>query len=77
MSQWTKRSVEILFGSKCSVDVPLVDVLSMHPGAGTVPTWTWSGVCTRLGVCRVHRTVHNNSPRNVKGDHVRKISGPL
>jgi hypothetical protein len=31
MSQWTKRPVDILFGSKCSVDVPLVDTPSRHP----------------------------------------------
>ncbi len=30
MSQWTKCLVDVSFGSKCSEDVPLVDVLSMH-----------------------------------------------
>jgi hypothetical protein len=29
-SQWTKRPVDVLFGSKCSVDVALVGVLSRH-----------------------------------------------
>jgi hypothetical protein len=31
MSQWTKHPVDVLLGSKCSVDVPLIDVLSRHP----------------------------------------------
>ncbi len=30
MSQWTKHPVDVPFGSKCSVDVPLVDVPSRH-----------------------------------------------
>ncbi len=30
MSQWTKCPVDVPFGSKCKVEVPLVDVLSMH-----------------------------------------------
>ncbi len=30
MSQWTKYPVDVPFGSKCSVDVPLMDVLSVH-----------------------------------------------
>jgi hypothetical protein len=30
MSQWTKCLVNVSFKSKCSVNVPLVDVLSMH-----------------------------------------------
>jgi hypothetical protein len=30
MSQWTKQPVDVPLGSKCSVVVPLVDVLSMH-----------------------------------------------
>jgi hypothetical protein len=31
MLQWTKHLVDIPFGSKCSLDVPLVDVRSRHP----------------------------------------------
>jgi hypothetical protein len=31
MSQWTKHPVDVPFGSKYSVDIPLVDILSMHP----------------------------------------------
>ncbi len=34
MSQWAKRPVGVPFGPKCSVDVPLVDVLSMHYSLG-------------------------------------------
>ncbi len=34
MSQWMKCPVDVPFGSKCSVDVPLVDVPSRHPGKG-------------------------------------------
>jgi hypothetical protein len=30
MSQWSKYPVEVSFGSKCSEDVPLAEVLSMH-----------------------------------------------
>jgi hypothetical protein len=30
MSQWTKHPVAVLFGSKCTVDVPLVDIPSRH-----------------------------------------------
>ncbi len=30
MSQWTKHPLDVPFGSKCSVDVPLVDVPSRH-----------------------------------------------
>jgi hypothetical protein len=33
MSQWTKCPVDVPFGSKCSVDVPLVDVPSRHRSA--------------------------------------------
>jgi hypothetical protein len=38
MSQWTKHPVDIPFGSICSVDVPLVDVLSMHPDICIIKT---------------------------------------
>ncbi len=32
MLQWTKCPVDVPFGLKCSVDVPLVDVPSRHRG---------------------------------------------
>jgi hypothetical protein len=52
MSQWTKHPVDVLFGSKCAVDVPLMDVLSRHPYL-LLPALKIGSVCLILTLVKI------------------------